>query len=374
MWLGDPRDRRTSSGGLFNMFHSLERHGAKVERLGPCPDRLETKVGKFLEKAVLKFTGKRYDRSHVRFWARRHARFFEQRLAGGSYDAISAPFASSIIADLKTDIPIIYFSDTTFASLINYYPDYSNLIASSLETGFDLEQRSLQKSARVVYCSPWAAASAERDYGISPEKIRVYPLGANIDEPPTRDEALARQRGDTCRLLFLAKEWERKVGDIAVAALEELQRMGVKATLTVCGLRQKVTIDNPAVTVIKYLDKNDPVQRERFRRILLDSDYLFMPTRAECFGFVFCEAAANGLFVFSTDTGGIPGIVTTGKTGILLPLSAGGPEYAKAIAAHHGDDAHYRSGVIAARDAHEERLNWDAWARSTLAVVAEVAR
>jgi glycosyltransferase involved in cell wall biosynthesis len=371
--LGDPRDRRSSSGGLFSMYQALERNGAVLEQIGPVPDRLEDLTGRLLGKLIARATGKRYDRYHVPFWARQHARYFSSRLRGGDYDVIFSPFTSSGLADIETGIPIIYFSDATYNKLIGYNSIYSNLATFSIRAGNDLERRALARAARVIYPSPWAAESAVCDYGVPREKIHVYPLGANLDTPPSREEALSRKRGEVCRLLFLAKEWTRKGGDVAIAALEELGRRGVRATLMICGVRPPSNFSHPSLTIVPYLDKNKPEQREQLRRILLDSDFMILPTRRECFGYVFCEAAANGLYVFTSNTGGIPGAVSQGENGTLLSPDADGAAYAQAIEDHFKDEERYYSGVRAARDAFEERLNWDAWGRRTIEIAAEAA-
>jgi len=371
--LADPDDRRSWSGGIWSMARALERHAGEVTCLGPVNhQRMELKSGKLLASLTHTATGKRYAPHHSLFWAHRHARFFEQKLAGSKFDVIFAPVASSIIPFLKTDLPIISLSDATFAAMEGYYENYSDLLESSRKAGHELEQRTLEKSARAVYPSPWAAESAIRDYGIPRERTAVYPLGANLDEPPTRSEALARQRGSECRLLLLGRDWERKGGDIALEALRELLRFGVSATLTVVGCWPPAGVEHPRMEVVPFVNKNEPAGRVQFRTLLLNSDFLVLPTRAECYGYVFAEASAFGLFSFATDTGGVPGVVADGDNGRLLPLSAGGTEWAKAIAEQFSDETRYIQGRLCARSAFEGRLNWDAWGMRTAEVMRVV--
>ena len=370
--LADPEDRRSWSGGIWSMARALERHAGQVTCLGPVDQRLELRLGKFLAPVIHRLTGKRYAPHHSLFWARRHARFFERRLAGGEFDVIFAPAASSILAFLETDLPIVSLSDATFAAMEGYYESYSDLLESSRAAGGELERRTLEKSALAVYPSPWAAASAERDYGLAADRIAVYPLGANLDAPPSRAEALARVRGRECRLLLLGRDWDRKGGEIALDALRELERLGISATLTVVGCRPPAGVAHPRMEVVPFVDKNQPEGRLRFRQLLLASDFLVVPTRAECYGYVFAEASAFGLFSFATATGGVPGVVADGDNGRLLPLAAGGEEWGAAIAARFCNEALYLQGRLRARDAFEERLNWDAWGRRSAQVVREL--
>lgn len=372
--LGDPHDRRPWSGGIWSMARALERHAGRVTCLGPADERLEVRIGSKIASLVRRVTGKRYAYQHSLFWARRRARFFERKLAGGQFDVIFAPAASSILAFLETAVPIISLSDATFAALCGYNEDFCDLLESSVRSGNELEKRTLGKSARAVYPSRWAADSAVRDYGMAPERVVVYPLGANIDDPPTRDEVLARPRGDVCRLLFLGRNWPRKGGPIALDALIELERRGIAATLTVVGCVPPLDTRHPRMEVIPFINKNDPDGRRRFRELLLSSDFLVLPTRMDCFGYVFAEASAFGLFSFATDTGGVPGAVRDGDNGCLLPFSAGGAEWAQAIAAQFSDGERYAAGRRQARAAFEERLNWDAWGERTAQLIREVLR
>ena len=84
-----------------------------------------------------------------------------------------------------------------------------------------------------------------------------------------------------------------------------------------------------------------------------------------------CEAAAFGLPVITTDTGGVSGVVREGENGHLLPYEAGGADYARLIAEIYRDDARYGELVQKSRQAFEERLNWDTWAQTVKRLIAE---
>jgi glycosyltransferase involved in cell wall biosynthesis len=125
------------------------------------------------------------------------------------------------------------------------------------------------------------------------------------------------------------------------------------------------------MTIIPFLDKNDPKQAELLARLFLESDFLLLPTRYECYGVVFCEAAAFGLPVITTDTGGVSGVVREGENGHLLPGEAGGADYARLIAEIYRDDERYYQLVRQSRSVFEERLNWDVWAQTVKQLLAE---
>ncbi len=127
------------------------------------------------------------------------------------------------------------------------------------------------------------------------------------------------------------------------------------------------------MTVIPFIDKHDEKQRRRLGELYSLSDFLLLPTRAECFGIVFCEANAFGLPVITTDTGGVSGAVCNGENGFMLPLSAGASEYARLISEVWRDRAAYSSLAHSSRAAFEQRLNWDAWGTQVSKLLAEIS-
>ena len=360
----DPTDRRSWSGINHYMAAALQKHCGDVHFLGPVRSRLDA-AGRAVDRASRRVFRKGYDFTHSVLLARRYAQIIQRRLDAGAFDLIFAPSASTDVAYVRTRLPIVYLSGTTFRLMNGYYPYLSNLVAASVREGDMIEGRAIRKASLLLYPSDWAARSAQRDYGADASKIHVLPYGANLDEVAPRETVLARKASGECRLLFLGVEWNRKGGDIAFETLLALESQGVKAHLTVCGTKPPAGLSHERMKTIPFLDKRDALQRRELMDLFLESDFLLLPTRNECFGVVFCEASAFGLPIITTDTGGVPGAVRDGENGILLPESARGAQYAEVIRELHGDPRRYAELVRGGRDAFEDRLNWDAWGIAT---------
>jgi glycosyltransferase involved in cell wall biosynthesis len=359
----DPRDRRTWSGSTFFMGSALERHVGRVDYIGPIPiPRQDFKVK--LARLTHRISGKKTYPFRTLSAAKHFAKEISRRLSGQPYDLIFAPAASVEFAYLETDIPIIYVSDATFALMQEVYPIFSSMPAASIEAEQFFERTAQDRARLILFPSQWAARSAFDDYGTGKDKVRVIPFGANLDREPDRRAALERKVGGKIKILFLAKEWRRKGGAIAMDTLRNLEDMGIAAELTVCGVMPPAGETHPSMTVVSYLDKNIPGDREQFERILSESNLLLLPTRSECYGVVFCEANAYGLPVFATRVGGIPTIVEDGINGYLLPVEAEGKDYAERIAGASLNPATYRALNRGARERYEKVLNWDVWAQT----------
>ncbi|OGW37876.1 MAG: hypothetical protein A2010_10675 [Nitrospirae bacterium GWD2_57_9] len=368
----DPLNRRSWSGTLSFMAGALGKHCGEVVFLGPAP--FAQFGGKAINRITRAFLNKRYDYSHSISYARKCASFFESKLAGSGCDLIFAPAAATGIAYLNTSIPIVYVSDTTFALLHGYYPEFTNLLKKSINDGNAIERSAIGKAETIVYSSEWAARSAARDYGAAPDKIRVIPFGANLEMAPPRDAVVNRKKSNKCRLLFLAVNWTRKGGSLAFDTLQNLKNRGVDAELIVCGCVPPARISSERMTVIPYLDKNNAPDRKRLTELLLSADFLLLPTRHDCTPVVFCEANAFGLPVITCDTGGVSAVIRNGENGFMLPSKAGGADYAEMIAAVYRDDRRYSELRLSCRAAFEERLNWGSWAKAVNTVFVHILK
>lgn len=369
----DPLNRTSWSGIFSSMVRSLERHCGEVTLIQPQTPSLDRVLGSM--SRVSQFaTGKRYDWTRSVALALRHGAWLTQRLRGKRFDAVFSPAGAAQLAFLKTSIPIVYSSDATFTLIKDLYDERSQYLSVFLWEADFLEQHAIRRAATLLYPSEWAAESAVRDYGAQREKVHVFPYGANLETIPQRSDLPARGTDGPCRLLFLGVDWKRKGGAIAWETLIELDRMGVSAELTVCGCIPPAGFEHKSFRVIPFLNKNDPAQEAELRGLLQNAHFLLLPTRGECFGIVFCEAAAYGLPSIATRTGGVEGAVRDGTNGYLLPPVAGGRDYAALIAGTFGDAVRYQALCASSRNRYEQNLNWDVWGKRVKQIMMGLRR
>ncbi len=368
----DPQDKRSWSGSLYYMTRALQKHCGDVFYVGPMNAPIEILIGKIMHRSTRLFFRKNFMYFHSALVAKRYAKIAAQRLARQSFDVIVTPAAATEIAFLKTDVPIVLIKDATYPLLHNYYQIFSNLHQRSFNELTLNEDLALKKARVLLYSSTWAARSAIEDYGADPAKIHVVPFGANLDEIPPREVVLAREKSERCRLLFLGVDWVRKGGDIAYETLLKLEEIGIEAELIVCGTTPPPGIAHERMKVIPFLDKNDEQQARAIEKLYATSDFLILPTRADCVPNVFREANAFGVPIITTDTGGVADAVRDGENGYVLPFEAQGKAYARVIAELYQDDQRYAEMVRASRAAFDERLNWDAWGIAVNKLITEM--
>ena len=237
----------------------------------------------------------------------------------------------------------------------------------------------LRKSRLAIYASDWAAQSAIDQHGGDPAKIRVLPLGANLEGTLTDEELdilIPKRQSRPWQFLLVAVDWMRKGADIALEVIGELNRRGFPSELVVAGCRPPHSIGGLEryLRLEGYLDKRMTEARDRLAQLYRSSLFYFMPSRAEAFGIVFCEANAFGVPCLATNTGGVRSVIQDDVNGRCFAPDQPTSDYADFILST------MRSGVYptmcrnSLRLSHE-KLNWNASVGSLMArlhsIVAE---
>lgn len=360
--IGDAREVRYWSGTPFHMAQSLAKAGNEIVHVGPLNAPI-LPVYKAYSRLRRAFYRKRLSPFHAGPVVAQYAADAARKISAVAPDIVFAPASSAFAWSVPAGIPLVYASDATFRLVENYHPNYRNMSRAARDVAERLERETIARADLLLYPSKWAAESAVRDYGADPAKVHVVPWGANLDDAPERDSVLGRRKPGPCRLLFIGVNWEEKGADIAVGTLKELKTRGVDAELVICGCTPPKPCAQDGLTIIPFLDKNDPVQRKRMSQLYREADFFLLPTRADCFPMVFCEAAAHGVPSIARATGGVPSAIRDGETGIVVPLNGTKADYAVAIADLFADPDRLARMKQASRDAYDTRLNWQAWGR-----------
>jgi glycosyltransferase involved in cell wall biosynthesis len=375
----DSLDVRRWSGTGFHIGKSLEDSGANVFRIGSLRPRRTLGNG----LAHLWATRVRGQRDHAHRHPsvlRSYSKQVEAGLAdlearGVSIDAILSPGVLPI-AMLETQTPIVIWTDCTFASMVGYYESWTNLSDRSIRFGHAADQLGLSRAARLIFASEWAARSAVHHYGCDRSKISIVPLGANVRGRLSAAEARAlvpNRLAGPARFLLIGVDWTRKGCDFAVDVTACLRRMGVECRLDIVGCQPPPDRPLPShVTVHGFVSKSSAEGLAKIEQLLAQSTALILPTKAECQGIAFNEAAAFGLPAFAPATGGIDAVVRDGMTGRLFSTSARPEEWASSIAAVLADSAQYEQWSVAAVNEFGRRLSWQAAGGQVLEVLRRV--
>jgi glycosyltransferase involved in cell wall biosynthesis len=328
--ISNPEDKYPWSGLIHNIYKAIKKTGVTVIHI-PVKERpIVWFYRKSMSFVIRKLFHKNICPYHTTWIAHILSSSIDRKLLD-HVDIIFAPAGSTNLYSLKTNKPIIYYTDATFKIMVGYYESFSNLYNWNIKQGNLVEQTALNKSHYVITASEWAANSIIDDYGISKDKVKVIEFGANIDDKDISFRE--RKKTDIFHILFLGVDWNRKGGDTACETCIELNKLGIKTILHIVGVSSipKKYINNPYIDFVGFLNKNFPNDYVNLIRIIENSDILLLPTKAECSAIVFAEASAFGLPCYTYDTGGLANYVKNGVNGYRLSLDSSGKDFAYKI-------------------------------------------
>ncbi|MBB2901991.1 glycosyltransferase involved in cell wall biosynthesis [Kineococcus radiotolerans] len=199
--------------------------------------------------------------------------------------------------EVRTALPRVVYDDMTVAQALRYpYVNWETMRRGDVESRLALQRRVYRSATTCCMTSSWAADSAEDDYGVPAERVRV--VGAGTHEPPrtpVRDFS-------TPRFLFVGLDFTRKNGPRVLEAFARLRAEQPAATLDVVGGHPPISA--PGVRTHGRIPRNEPAGRARLQALFDGATCFVMPSLYEPAGVVFTEAAAAGLPSIGGSNGG----------------------------------------------------------------------
>ena len=209
--------------------------------------------------------------------------------------------------------------DASASGLPGYiYTDHTNLHnlrykwtspAMYLRSGeyLELEREAYHKSSGIFVMSENIRNSLITQYDVSPEKITLAYVGSN----PTPQSDHSSQKYRNKNIIFVGKDWERKGGQILLAAFEKVLEKIPDATLSILGCTPPVSLPNCRVFGEVGLEE----VAEQYKH----ASVFCFPTLREPFGIVYIEAMLNKLPIVTNNMGAASALVTESNGFLLQP-------------------------------------------------------
>jgi glycosyltransferase involved in cell wall biosynthesis len=209
----------------------------------------------------------------------------------------------------------------------------------------------------------------------------VIPNGANTSVFFPRDRGEARRRigvpEDVRLLTYVGKLVPRKGVDVLIEAMGLLAaRPGGAPHLVLAGIgemREGLEARAAALGLgdrVRFVGK---ILHDELPWYMCAGDVFVLPSYSEGLPTVACEALNCGVPMVATAVDGTPEIVRDGETGLLVPAGDAGA-LADALGRILGDDDLRARLAVRAREVGATEFTWDANARRTAELYAEVVR
>lgn len=350
-------NKRVWSGTVYKSREAIENAGYSIKYI-PIKKDFFIYIYYVLYKIIAFIKRKKSNPLYSIFVSKRYARYLEKQ-DFSDVDILFVPAMSPYIAFFKTELPIIYLTDSTFSLYCDYYPSMKNLLSKNKKEGLILDSLVYQKASGIICSSDWAFKSIVNDFHIDPSKVCVAEFGPNIDM--ALKQKVDWKKHSKLNLLFIGVDWKRKGGDVAVSACKALIDMNIDAVLHVVGC--EIPSKYKSLKFIKgygFLSKNIKEDYDKLLSIISDSDLFILPTQAEAAGIVFSEASAFGLPIFTYNTGGVGNYVKDGVNGYKLPIGSSGQDFANKIVDSLPNLFKLKEGCYGY---YQSNLNWLVWSK-----------
>jgi len=358
----DSTDVGNWSGLGYYMAKSLEQQGVQLIRID-CSVRFS--LAQLVKRKLIKFCWRKIQQpERDDLYLRRMAAKASRQLAGRQYDIIFAA-GSLPVSFLRSDKPIVFYTDATYDGMISLYIDRNKLWEGCYMQGNRAEEEAIHNASLIFYTSEWAKNNAVAHYRANPGKIRQLCFGSNLgsDISTVQMKTLFDRRKKTLpkNFLFIGVDWVRKGAGVAIETIARLNEMGMPATITMAGCRVPPGFTLPSFVIHHpFISKEGEAGMKKLRSLYENADFFLLPTLADCTPVVFSEAASFGLPVITTDVGGCRSVVIDGVTGYCLHKENFVADATRRIISLWRDEELYESFCWQAFYHYKSELNWDA--------------
>jgi len=305
---------------------------------------------------------KKYIRPRETYIIKKSCKRTSEFISNSDCDAVFS-FGSIPISYIKTQKPIIFWTDATFDLLLDYYNEYTNLSSETIRKAKEIESNALNNANLIIFSSEWAKQSAIKQYGINPNKIEVVPFGALLLETPSTEEIeqiFESRTIKTCKLLFIGKRWNDKGGENLMSIAHFLKKNNFDFEINVVGTIPPSEYSKEFnINVYPRLNKQDPNDYQKLKQLYESSHFFVLMSNSDCTPHVLNEANSFGVPCISSDTGGIPSIIKNNINGHIFSVMSSMERPARFIMDKFQNQQDYYDLALSSFMEYKNNLNWD---------------
>ena len=352
LYFKDPNDVKAWSGTISHLHSTIKSsEDLNVKDIVVEPSSITRYLRKLIR--IISFDRSSFSLLMSKFDEKKANKLIEE----SGCDVIFAPACSTLIYAGRKALKnkrLFYMSDATYHKMLGYYFNHSK---HDQRIGNTWEKNAQDMSECYIIPANWAADDAVSYYGTPESKIKILKFGANLEDCGYK---VVESNKSVYKLLLVGVDWERKGIDIAIDCVRKLNgdKDAPNFELSIVGVSKQTTGYPDYIHFYGRLNKDKPEEFAKLIECYQTHDIFIMPTKAECAGIVFAEAAMFGLPSFTYDTGGVSDYVEDGVTGRCLSRTSTSDDFKNAIkdSITSGEITNYS---INARKKYEAELNWN---------------
>jgi len=336
------------------LFKSLSNHFEQIRFLPRQSEWYEAKLPRTALKGLLKLRTGDLNRANAVFQKNKTAFVMKSQRAERDIQQLDDPpdlvfqvFGTYSPFWNHSEIPYVMYLDYTTALAEKNWPSWATFLNyRSRDAWFECEQLAYARAKHIFCMSQVVKDSLVQDYAIPPQTITVVGSSGDFQEPYAGEKTFGRHQ-----LLFNGSDFDRKGGDLVLAAFREVRQAIPDAKLAIVGktlMSDEVGVYNPG-----YI-----TSRSQMHQLFLETDLVIAPASCDPFPTFLMEAMNYGVPCVVSNRDGMPEIVDHLLSGVVIDKLT--PSSLAAIVIdllNHPAQLDLMSQ--AARHKIKVRLNWD---------------
>ena len=309
------------SGVPSNIYSNLKKNKKiKVIKI----DKLNENLRKLfaIKREYLKIFKKvKFDETYNMKVSKNYAFQIEKKLKKISNVSHLLTFDLSLISHLKTDIPIILWTDILYSDYYQHYFKKQKISKLSLNDIKLLEYEAIKQCKIILISSKWALSKAQKKYKQFKNKFKLLEFGPSFQRQVSEKKikkSIFNRGTNKIKLISLSVDGKRKGVDRQVKLVNYMNRKGIKTELKVIGFKPKINYNNSNLKFLGFINKNDSAGEKKISSMLLESHFHLLFSSAEAYGLALIEANSRAVPNISFYVGGISQIVKNKKNGRLF--------------------------------------------------------
>ena len=214
-----------------------------------------------------------------------------------------------------SNIPYVILLDYTTALAEQNWPAWATFLSDrARQKWLKCERLAYARATHIFSMSQIVKTSLIQDYEIAAQKITVVGSSGDFQEPYIGEKTFGSQQ-----ILFNGSDFERKGGNLVLAAFSKVRQIVPDAKLIVVGktISQRLGFanesDETGVVNLGYIKS-----RSEMHQLFLESDLVVAPAYCDPFPTFLMEAMNYGVPCITSNKDGMPEIVEHGVSGVII--------------------------------------------------------
>ena len=315
------RNKKYWSGVIANIFFQLK----KVENIEIIEidnlNNIYRKMHALKREYIRLISNSKYDEAYNIKVSKNFANQINNKLKSFKEINYILAFDKSLIAYLKTDIPIILWTDILYS---DYYEHYYSKHKISKKTKNEIkiiEKKAINNSYKIILTSNWALNKAKKKYHYSKKKFFLIEFGSNLKSNLNKKKIINiinKRSKYKLNLTTIGVNWKRKGLDNAIKLTQILNKSGVNTYLNIIGLKNEKQVNDKKILFSGFIDKNKKDGEKKIANYLKKSHFHLLFSESEAYGISLIEANSLAVPNIIYNVGGMSHIVKNNISGLVF--------------------------------------------------------